>query len=226
MVILANKNLPRQALKHLSSFGDLVLFHTEGITYPAISGHPDIFFCHADSNLVMAPNVPEAIKEQLSERYLMEEGYEVVGQNYPETAKYNCVVNKQFLIGQKEYIDNKILEVASKKEIIHVSQGYTRCNLIPLAGKRFITSDKGIELALKAKGLKVLYVNPEGILLPGFNHGFIGGCCGISGNRVFFIGSLNHFSEGIRVREFLFGFEIIELYDGPLFDGGSLMFFN
>ena len=225
MVILANKNIPKQALQHLSAFGELILIQTKGIAYPAVAGHPDIFLCQVDDVLVMAPNAPKAFKTQLPKRNLhWREGSEDVGYKYPKTARYNCVVTQRFLIGNINIIDKKILEVASGKEIIHVSQGYTRCNLLPLAEKRFITSDKGIEKALIEKDLEVLYVNPEGIQLPGFDHGFIGGCCGISGNKVFIVGSLNHYPEGIKIREFLAGYEIIELYDGPLFDGGSLMF--
>jgi len=219
--------MPKQALQHLSAFGELILIQTKGITYPAVAGHPDIFFCDMMGMLATAPNIPRSVKIKLKEQKIdLVEGYLPVGHQYPETALYNCVVTEDFLIGNKNLIDKKIWESAKDKVFIHVKQGYTRCNLLPLAGNRFITSDKGIEKALFEKGLKVMYVNPEGIQLPGFDHGFIGGCCGISGNKVFFIGSLNHFPEGIKMREFLAGCEIIELYDGPLFDGGSLMLFN
>lgn len=69
-----------------------------------------------------------------------------------------------------------------------------------------------------------MYVNPEGIQLPGFDHGFVGGAAGIYKDQVFFIGNLDYFSEGEKFRHFLSGYEIIELYDGPLFDGGSILF--
>ena len=226
MLILANKNIPKQALQRLSAFGDLILIQTKGITYPAIAGHPDIFFCQVDDVLVMARNAPKAFKIQLNKRNLhWSEGFEDVGNKYPETARYNCVVTNRFLIGNIDYIDKKILEVARNKEIINVNQGYTRCNLLTLAGSRFITSDKGIAGVLQQKGLEVLYVNPKGIQLPGFDHGFFGGCCGLLGDKVFFIGNLKHFTEGDVVRSFLAGYEIVELYDGPLFDGGGLMLF-
>jgi hypothetical protein len=227
MVILANKNIPKQALQHLSAFGELLLIQTKGITYPAVAGHPDIFLCQVDDVLVMAPNAPKAFKAQLTKRILhWREGYEDVGYKYPETARYNCVVTDDFLIGNTELIDKKILELSSGKVIIYTKQGYTRCNLLPLEDNRFITSDKGIEKVLVEKGLEVLYANPEGIQLPGFDHGFIGGCCGISGNKVFIIGSLNHYPEGIKMREFLAGYEIIELYDGLLYDAGGLFFIS
>jgi hypothetical protein len=224
MVILANKNLPRQALQYLTTFGDLIMFQTEDITYSAISGHPDIFFCPNGNGLIIAPNVPEAFKQQFSKKNLSwTVGYEPVGSKYPETARYNCVLTDQFVIGHIDFIDKKILEETSEKEIIHVNQGYTRCNLIPLSSNKFITSDKGIEGVLLQKGLEVLYVNPGGIRLPDFDHGFIGGSCGVTGNKVFYIGNLMYYSESEKIRSFLSEYEIIELYDGPLFDGGSLI---
>jgi len=224
MVILVNKNIPRQALRALTAYGELVLFETRAITYLAISGHSDIFFCVIGDSLVMAPNVPEAKKMKLKKLNIkFNEGYEIVGQEYPATARYNCVVTDEFLIGKKGLIDKKIWEQTAGKEFIHVKQGYTRCNLLPLANNRFITSDKGIENALDEKGLEVLYVNPEGIQLPGFDHGFFGGVAGIYKDQVFFIGNLDHYAEGEKIRRFLSDYEIIELYDGPLFDGGSII---
>lgn len=225
MVILVNKNIPKQALQALTASGELMLFETKAITYPAISGHPDIFFCPIDDCLVIAPNVPEAYKIRLSKLNLdFIEGYEPAGHKYPETARYNCVVTDCFLIGNTELLDEIISEKTSGKDIIHVNQGYTRCNLLPLHNNRFITSDKGVEKALAEKGLEVLFVNPNGIQLPGFKHGFIGGTCGIFEEKIYFMGNLKHFPEGKKVREFLSGYKLIELYNGPLFDGGGLFF--
>ena len=225
MVILANKNIPKQALQQLSVFGKIILFQTKGITYPAISGHPDIFFCDIMGVLAVAPNVPALVKIKLKEQKIeLVEGYLPVGHQYPETARYNCVLTEDYLIGNKDLIDKKIWERAIDKVYIHVKQGYTRCNLLPLAENRFITSDKGIKKALTDKGLEVLCVNPEGILLPGFDHGFFGGTAGVYKDQVFFIGNLDHFREGEKVRHFLTGYEIVEMYDGPLYDGGGLFF--
>ena len=49
---------------------------------------------------------------------------------------------------------------------------------------------------------------------------------GVHGNMVFIIGSLDHHHEGNSIRSFLenLKYEIIELYDGPLYDGGSILF--
>ncbi len=224
MLILADKRIPEKAKNSLIKYGEVLFLETKGITYPAISGHPDIFFCQTGTDLVVAPNAPKNIKKQLLiNRTHFIEGTQNVGINYPETARYNAVITDSILIHNLKYTNAAINVNCKSLRHIHVNQAYTRCNLIALENRRFITSDIGIEKVLSGSGLEVLFVHPEGIILPGFDHGFIGGCCGVYEDKIFFIGSLNHFPEGDKIRSFVKGFEIIELYDGPLFDGGSII---
>jgi hypothetical protein len=227
MVIIADQRIPEQARSNLEQFGEVLFLTSSKVTYPAISCHPDIFLFKTNYRLVVAPNTPKEFLELIIQIKLpFTKGQKYIGLEYPETSHYNAVETDKYLIHHKKYIDPKIRNLATGKEFIHVKQAYTRCNLIALRDDRFITSDKGIEKALKHKGLEVLYVDPKGILLPGFDHGFIGGTCGVLDNRIFFIGSLDYFQEGDKIRTFLKDYEIIELYDGPLFDGGSLVFIS
>ena len=71
-----------------------------------------------------------------------------------------------------------------------------------------------------------LFVNSHKINLEGFPHGFFGGCCGVLENTVFINGSLSHHPDGSIVRDYLesINYEIVELYDGPLTDTGSIIF--
>jgi len=225
MQIITNNILPQSAISKLKNYGDVILLETEGIVYDAISKHPDIFFCPLGEELIVAPNLPEIYKNILSKKKIsFQEGNKTLGKRYPLTGFYNAVTTENYLIGNTKVMDKAILEKAENRKVIHVNQAYTRCNLLPLSDKKFITSDKGIEKELKKNNLDVLFVNPEGIILDGFKNGFFGGCCGISGNRVFIAGSLNHFPEGEKVKDFLSDMEIIELYDGPLLDVGSILF--
>jgi hypothetical protein len=59
MLIIVDHKISQRAKEKLSQYGDLVELRTEGITYPAISGHPDIFFCQSADKLIVAPNLPE-----------------------------------------------------------------------------------------------------------------------------------------------------------------------
>lgn len=226
MKFIVNNNIPADARNKLASLGEIITVSSSGITYPEISGHPDIFICQVGNTLVVAPNLPDSIKENLS--YITTSiitGNNQVGNSYPNTAFYNAVVTDKFLIHNLEVTDNNIKELCRNKIHIHVKQAYTRCNLLPLKNDRFITSDKGIMLALQNYDMEVLYVSPNQIILPGFNNGFIGGACGIYNNKVFIIGKLSNYNYGNDIQSFLEkeNYNIIELYDGRLFDGGSIL---
>jgi len=227
MLIFGNAGIPVAANKKLSQWGEFVPFQTHNIVYDAVSGHPDMFFCPVDGEWVVAPDVPWKYKKQLIKKEISFcEGENSVGEIYPQTAFYNAVVSEKYLIHNRKVTDPVIKQKAIGKTAIHVNQAYTRCSLLPLSQDRFVTSDEGIYQTLLKTGVEIYYFSPKGILLPGFRNGFLGGCCGIFENRVFIIGQLSFYPEGGKLRSVLqhCNYEIIELYDGPLFDGGSLLF--
>lgn len=226
MVIIADKRIPVEAKSKLQQYGEVLFFETSGITYDAISGHPDIFFCKVNDQLVIAPNLPETYKSFLAVNHIpFTEGEQPVGRKYPATAGYNIASTEKYLFHNFRYTDSRINDLAGDLDLIHVNQGYCRCNLLPLKNDHYITSDEGIRRVLENYKLDVLLVDPQDILLPVTKHGFFGGCCGVWENKVFIIGSLGHFADGRKVREYLtsLNYEIIELYDGALFDGGSIL---
>ncbi len=205
----------------------MIELKTNGITYDAISGHPDVFICQIDDQIIVAPNLPSEYKSALSAAGIVfSEGKYPLGSKYPQTAKYNVVSIDDYLIHNFNYTDELILNFSKQKKQIQVEQAYTRCSLIALGQNRFITSDKGIEKQLKKYNLDVYYVNPEGIELPGFKNGFIGGCVGLQYDQLFLAGSLKHYPAGELLQKKLsdWNIKLIELYDGPLFDGGGILF--
>jgi rRNA-processing protein FCF1 len=227
MFIIANKHIPKHAFQKLSGFGNVIPFSTEGITYPSISCHPDIFFVQTENGLVVAPNLPLEMKNSFFENKIyFEEGNSEVGSKYPQTAAYNAVITEEYLIHNLKITDSILLSRCEKLEKIHVNQAYTRCNLLALKENHFITSDRGIEKVLRERRVSVLYINPTKIILPGMKNGFFGGCCGTFGNTIFLIGNFDFLDEGKKARKFIedLGYKLVELYDGPLFDGGSLIF--
>lgn len=227
MLIIVDQKIPEEAFKKLAEFGQVIGLTTNGITYEAICGHPDIFISILGNDLIVAPNLPQKVMNVLKENGIsFHIGEQEVGQKYPETAAYNIVSNSKFLFHNLKFTDLAVNDLALGLDKIHVEQAYTRCNLIALNNECFITSDKGIEKQLKEINLDVFYSNPDGILLPGFKNGFIGGCAGYFENQLFLIGSLDHYPAGAELRKKLneWGVEIVELYDGPLFDGGGILF--
>ncbi len=229
MWIIADARLPEIIKENLSNYGTLLEFSSNAIVYNAISGHPDIFCCSTDQQLIIAPNTPTEFIAMLNNSKInFCLGDALLGNTYPETAHYNAVSTQHYLIHNFYYTDKKIKEAAQDKLAIHVNQAYTRCNLLFLNPTHFITSDKGIEQTLVKHGLVGLYVHPEGIQLKGFSHGFFGGCCGIHQHRLFLNGSLSYLPEKKALTAFLSSqqIETIELYQGPLIDSGSLLFLD
>jgi len=229
MWIIIDKKIPEEAKKKLSTFGHLLELESHNIVYNAISGHPDIFLCQTDHKLIVAHGAPSEFVNKLQD-YKIEYhlGSSSPGNKYPETARYNAVVTENLLIHNLKITDTSILDHSENKTKIHCNQAYTRCNLIALNNNSFITSDKGIEKVLLKHHFNTLYIDPKGIILPGFPNGFFGGCCGVFEKKLFINGSLNFTQNKDTIIEYVTnsGFEIIELYEGPLYDGGSIFFVN
>ena len=227
MLIIIDYRIPEDAKKTLASFGELLELNTEGITYRAISGHPDIFFCKSPDKLIVAPNLPEHYVEKLTKRSILYiKGELPVGSDYPASSRYNAVATEKYLIHNFRHTDFTITRAFEDLTPVHVDQGYCRCNLLSLRDGHFITSDEGIYKILKWHQLDSLFVAPEEILLEGIAHGFFGGCCGVWEDKVFIIGKLVHFPEGEKVRHYLekLEYEVVELSDGQLVDGGGILF--
>jgi hypothetical protein len=241
MLIIVDKKIPAAAKEKLSAYGSLLELETEGIVYPAISGHPDIFFCKTPELLIVHPDLPDFYFQQLKAQTAefitgnplssIENPSSILHPpssilQFPSSIRYNAAINEHYLIHRLEYTDPVILQHCHTLKKIPVKQGYTRCNLLLLKEDSYITSDAGIHKNLQRSGLEGIFVSPEGILLPGFPNGFTGGAMGLLNDTVFIIGSLDHDKEGSVVRKFLEGldYRIVELYDGPLFDGGGILF--
>ncbi|MCX6245976.1 MAG: hypothetical protein NTU98_14880 [Bacteroidetes bacterium] len=227
MLIIIDKKIPQEARERLSESGDLLELETEGIVYPAISGHPDIFFCKTPGGLVVAPNLPEYyfnLLEKHGVKYF--KGNNPSSIHHPASVHYCSSLDNRYLVHRLRYTDPVILQNSHTLNKIAVKQGYTRCNLLLLKDHHYLTSDAGIHHTLMHHGLNGLFVSPDGIILQGFQNGFIGGTMGIVKDQVFILGQLSQYAEGERVRNYLssLDYQVIELYDGPLVDGGGILF--
>lgn len=225
MLILVDKKIPEQALKSLEKRGEVVLFETKGITYDAISGHPDIFFCQSPCGLIVAPNTPDKYLNILkSKKIKFTFGNNNIECKYPFTSFYNALVTSQNIVHNRKYTDNKILELNKNKRFTNVNQSYSRCSCVYVNGL-YLTSDMGIYKAITAEGFSAYYIRPDSIVLSGFKHGFWGGCCGVYNNQLFVSGNLNYlFREDKQKLCGNSNLDIVELYSGPLYDVGGILF--
>ena len=228
--IIASANMPPVAKESLMKMGEMVWLEPSDLAYPSISSHPDIFFfCHNErhcDSVICAENVHINLPSDIR----VVNGGKPVGHKYPDTCHYNAVGVGNILIHNLLHTDSTILEAYGqmwKKSVqLNVNQGYTRCNLLALDENNFITSDFGIKKVLEENGCTVFYVDPHQIALPGHDHGFFPGCCGLVDDCVVVCGALKHLKECKELKKFIRRnkMKIIELYDGELIDVGSIFF--
>jgi len=225
--VIADAQLPLAALEKLSQFAEIIPFSTQKIVYPAISGHPDIFFSQTDENLLItAPNLPEKYYQILQESAISYiKGKTPLGMKYPETALYCALSGKDFIIHNFKITDEVLKNQSLDKKKYSIHQGYTRCSLFHFSNRALILSDRKA-LKILSENFDTFYISPDSIILPGMPHGFIGGALGSFEDKVFLTGSLQFLKEGQELKRWIHkkGFELIELYQGPIFDGGSLLF--
>lgn len=223
-LIFIDKRAPDAAKQNLSTFGQVVEFITQGVVYDAISGHPDIFMFQGPKGLVVAPEIPQFYLDILvanNVRFCV--GSKPLGPRYPDTAGYNALYTPWGVMHNGKVSSTEVL--SAHKELIHSRQAYTRCNAIEVNGM-VLTSDRGIEKVLTKRKIPALYVNPEKILLEGFENGFFGGCCGLFDNTLFVCGSIDLLAESPQIKAFMHERKtsIVEIYDGPLIDVGGIFF--
>lgn len=146
---------------------------------------------------------------------------------YPGDVLCNAFVQNGCLVGNMNTLDGSI-RAAAKNALreIHVKQGYAACSTAIIDEKSAITSDRGIASALNKAGVDVLVIKPGFIELPGYDTGFIGGCCGLISPKVLAIsGKLDRHPSGEDICRFLKDrkIDVLEMRDGDLLDVGGIL---
>ena len=225
MWAIIDSRSPKEAIEKLKETFDVLEFRSKGITYDQISGHPDIFIFQDEKQLIIAPNSPKELTDFLNKHKVdFIFGKKEVGTELNNSTQYNCIVTKNHVFHKKGFSDETILKAHINKELVNLPQAYTRCSLTKLNYNNFITSDVGIHKALTKHSFNSLLVSPKNIKLPGYPYGFFGGTNGIHQNNFYLIGSLDHIDNSKVIREFISKnkLNLIELYNGPLYDGGGI----
>lgn len=197
--------------------------------YDAINGHPDIQInlikSNTDKKLIIQKDISQEFRNILNEKgikYIVSE--KSLNSSYPSDIILNALILKDYFIHNLSYTDENLFNSQTSKKNINVSQGYTKCSVLPLNEKALITSDKGIFNTLK-DDFDILLLPPGDILLPSLDYGFIGGTGGmISDDKIVFFGNLNFYQYGRLVIDFLskYGITPIYLKKGKLIDRGSI----
>ncbi|OOM80196.1 DUF6873 family GME fold protein [Clostridium sp. BL-8] len=199
--------------------------------YEAINGHPDIQLNVLNNNsanaIIIQKNISENFKELLKSNninYIISK--ESLASKYPSDIILNSLILENYFIHNLKYSDENLLNSQASKIHIHVSQGYTKCSILPVRENALITNDNGLYKSLKNYGFDILLLPFGDILLPSLNYGFIGGVGGmISDNQMAFFGDLDSYKWGDSIKRFLSKYDVspIALRKGKLIDRGSLL---
>ncbi len=179
-------HLADERLKEYLRGRDRVTYIPEtGLTDERVSSHADIYMCKLGGEIVFA--APGEI-----------------GRDYPADCAFNACQAGGYLIANRGCLNPRLREKALSLglEIIHVEQGYARCNILPVDGKSVITSDRGIYRSVRDR-LDVLLISAGDIKLRGFPRGFIGGTAGRIGRDIVFNGDPDAHPNGKNIRNFI-----------------------
>lgn len=181
----------------------------------AIDCHPDIYAV----KLGTAPESP-----------VFQGDAALLGPEYPADVLYNAVVTEKYLICNTKTVSPDVVKAAHDLypdiQILHVAQGYTKCNLVVVDDSSFITEDEGVYRVLsKTAGISCLLISSGHVQLPGYDRGFIGGASGRIGDEVWFNGDISLHPDSEKITEFIAsrGYTVCCIPERPLKDIGSII---
>lgn len=231
MTALISSAAPLEAISALGKVCEVFPLPPDSALPPPVACHPDMLVSLVGKTAIISAAYADSC-HALCEVF-DNSGYTVAlsdaprGSRYPCDAGLNCAVGERFIICRASSIDPAVLDTARKigLEVIDVKQGYAGCSCI-VCDDTVITSDEGIHRKVTASGGESLFVPNDGIALPGYDVGFIGGCGGFTRGSLYFIGEIDRHPCGEIIRDFAArrGYDIVTLSRGVLTDCGGIKF--
>lgn len=226
--ILVSEDMPRHMCAELEDFGYkcLTLPKFDFLDSP-VSSHPDMLFGELFDGRFLCDSRYYVENREL----LCQMGAEIVSSErklsskYPLDIAFDALCFDGVLYGNLKYIAPEMLD--KRKKCVNVSQGYAKCSVLA-TDKCAITSDSGIYEALVRDRVNTLKISPQGIALPGYGCGFIGGASFFEpiSNTVVFFGDISTHPDFDVINAFLKenGHSVKYFKDYPLTDlGGAVL---
>lgn len=192
-----------------------------------VAWHPDMQACVIGGKVITLREGP--LVHPLEELGLeLEQTVRSPEERYPQDAICNVLAWDKFVMGNPHTADIAVVRAVQSLGLtwISVKQGYAACSAALVTSNAAITADEGVAAQLEQYQITVLRISPGHIRLPGYDTGFIGGCCGkLAPNQLAFAGSLDSHPDGKRIREFLASYNVsfVELLKGELTDVGGII---
>ena len=231
--VVVDSRIPRPCAEQLSRLGyGLVSLPKFSSLQDPVSAHPDMLLFFAGSTLLCHEDYLTVAKNELSE--LAECGYDVItssehiAEAYPHDVLFNALRIGKRIYCRADSVSNLILDFAKRHgyEVRGVKQGYSKCSVCTIGERAAITADPSLCRAMREDGMEVLLISSGGIVLDGYDTGFIGGCSGEDGDRIYFSGNIFLHPDGKRIDDFCkaHGKTAVSLSDEPLVDIGTMFF--
>lgn len=229
MNFIVDKTMPDLMIDKLSHYGAVFKSTKIKTEDEAVSTHPDLQIHFVSDNIAFCPpSTAEYYKRVLPSYVNLHIGTANPGDTYPSVCAYNIARVGKHIICNTKIADNNILKYYKENnyKIIHVNQGYTKCNVCPISDSSFFTEDRGIFDSLKNEPTLTAYLLEKGgVRLSGFDYGFIGGATGKIGDTLICCGKLEANKEKILKILSALNMQLLELSDDSIYDYGSILSF-
>ena len=227
--VICSPDIYPDSVKTLESMGIKVLFSckNQNVMTPLMY-HADMQIVKTGaSSYVCAPECYDYYRNLLKDYSVtITCGNTYLSCNYPGDIAYNIIITEKLAVHNFNYTDSSVKNSLNDKNIIDVSQGYTSCTLCLLTDSDFITSDMGIYKSLRYNHCDVLLIDDTSVLLPGFDHGFIGGSTFMLSHDTLAVnGDILSHSDCKKIISFCNekGIRLISLCDKSIMDIGSFV---
>ena len=231
--VIIDKRTPEAVKASLTQMGLSLIQMPPHPALPApVAAHPDMLLFIADRKVFCHADYKKIAKTEFEE--IAAAGYEIVTTNecigceYPRDILFNALHLGEHIYGKADTISELIKEYAISSNITlrAVKQGYAKCSVCKVGERAAITADTSLYKAMNADGYDVLLISAGHIGITEYDTGFIGGCSGCDGERVYFSGNIALHPDGAAITRFCEerGIRAVSLSNEPLFDVGSLFF--
>ena len=191
-----------------------------------VADHPDMLVLPLKAGRCLICSDQKELIKRMAQFQIETVSCSALKPGYPSETLLNSLLFGNLLVGGTASL-GYLESFETKCSAVPVKQGYARCSVIPVTEKAAITADKGIAAALQALGIEILLIRPEtGILLKGYQYGFIGGCCGkISAHELAFCGDFNQLEQHREIEQFLARYDVVpvSLTQEPVQDIGGIL---
>ncbi len=235
LVAIVDCRIPAEMERRLNILGFTV------ITLPshprlgeAVSSHTDMLIARVGREYISPAEYCEVAPHVFTDLSLLlgGTGYSItlsadeLGEEYPSDCRMNVLVMGEYLFA-RDTASPYILDKARKSgmTVVPVKQGYPACTVLALSERHALTADRGMARAMREVGIDVTEIENGDISLPPHEYGFIGGCAGVYGGKVYFLGDPRTHRDYERIKAACdgAGLTTVALSDGGLIDLGGII---